>query len=229
MKRKERRTLRIFIGISLGLFLIPIILYFCFNGIGKESDVEKLGPFGDFLGGLLNPLIGLANLCFLYYITVLVKRSDKRQSKKERRTQRELVLNQYRDNLISESRTIFHQMGEAVSKEGDAHKLISEFEQLTSKFESLSNSYSSLFYKALDEKFEIVSDRIEMLQNFMNKAYDEELEKKEKSVTDSLEDIIFETNHLFGYLGFESLYDTFLDSTEDLLDSCQTYVINELS
>lgn len=59
------------------LIMIPYIINFYNNGI--STDPEIWGQFGDYIGGLLNPVLSLINLIVLTYLSIrLVKNEDDR-------------------------------------------------------------------------------------------------------------------------------------------------------
>lgn len=61
------------------LITVPLSYYLYFNQYGASDDPERWGQFGDFFGGVLNPIISLINLIILMYLSIrLVKDEDER-------------------------------------------------------------------------------------------------------------------------------------------------------
>jgi hypothetical protein len=74
--------LKILIIISGILILIPItlyILFFFYNDISNNPN--DWGLFGDYFGGVLNPLIALFTLIILGYLTYLVSKTNTEETK----------------------------------------------------------------------------------------------------------------------------------------------------
>jgi len=58
--------------------LLIVVGMYCYNfGSSELSDNnDDWSTFGDYFGGIINPVVGIVNLALLYYITVLVSKSD---------------------------------------------------------------------------------------------------------------------------------------------------------
>lgn len=69
--------------IIIGVILTPTIFFLVyFRDYVIGTDPEKWGQFGDFFGGTLNPIISLASLVTLGYLTYLVSTLSTQESKK---------------------------------------------------------------------------------------------------------------------------------------------------
>jgi hypothetical protein len=82
---------------GIALLFTPLWIYiarFHLNEISTEP--EKWGPFGDYIGGILNPLISLLTLTATIIIAIVLKRIDDRNRKEDRSLsyQPELVVEQ---------------------------------------------------------------------------------------------------------------------------------------
>ena len=67
---------KIIIGILGGTILLtiaPLIFYlFKFGSLTFSADKSDWGTFGDYIGGTLNPLLTLINICVTVWIAVIV-------------------------------------------------------------------------------------------------------------------------------------------------------------
>ena len=83
-----KKTAIIIITIGGLLSIIPFIFYFFqFAGENIASDTSVWGVFGDFIGGTINPIIGLANLALLIAISIYVAKFDSHRQFNEYRYQ----------------------------------------------------------------------------------------------------------------------------------------------
>lgn len=65
--------------IALSIVIIP---YICkFGALNFSSSPESWGPFGDYVGGLLNPIIGILNLIVLTYLSINLVKEDTERNK----------------------------------------------------------------------------------------------------------------------------------------------------
>lgn len=79
---KKYRPLIVFLVILFTLIGIPIVIYvWNFRQAEVASDPTAWGVLGDYFGGILNPIISLASLCVLGYLTHLVAQQTNKESK----------------------------------------------------------------------------------------------------------------------------------------------------
>jgi hypothetical protein len=72
------------IGIMLLLLFIPIIFYVgTFSHSQISTTPSEWGTFGDYIGGLLNPIIGLCNIAVLIFISYYVAKWENDRHKNE--------------------------------------------------------------------------------------------------------------------------------------------------
>jgi len=72
-----KKTVLTIILIGALLICVPIILYFeHFGDNGYALNVAEWGQFGDFIGGTINPIIGIVNLGILIAISIYVAKFD---------------------------------------------------------------------------------------------------------------------------------------------------------
>lgn len=87
--------------------LIPIIFYisnFGHNHFATETD--SWGVFGDFIGGTLNPIIGLLNLTLLAFISFYVAKNDNHRQLNEFRYLGLIDLRKYFENTDDNSKSL---------------------------------------------------------------------------------------------------------------------------
>lgn len=90
-KYRQIRNLAIVFGmITLGLYAIN------FFGAKISSDPGDWGVFGDYVGGLLNPVISFLNLLLTYYIAQMVNEFSKRENLKQVIVQNKIIKSQLR-------------------------------------------------------------------------------------------------------------------------------------
>ena len=80
MNLKQRKIFKICIVLTAILIFTPIISYLIYFGKNDVTNDPILwGVFGDYLGGILNPVFSLASLIVLGYLTYLIsEQSNKR-------------------------------------------------------------------------------------------------------------------------------------------------------
>lgn len=92
---------------------IGISVWFCILAVGSVLVVYKAGPgfksvsradlgtFGDYFGGILNPIFAAANLVLLVYISLWVAGNDRQKEEREERRQRTIALYSIRQDAVS--------------------------------------------------------------------------------------------------------------------------------
>lgn len=128
-----------------------------FSGFPLSCDPAHWGQFGDYLGGVLNPLIGLSTLIATCVIAMSVQRLtqlqlDQQQSSSDLqiRTQKTLLLTQFRYELIlkfqHQADAIFLKLDNVVLLEKEKispdvfHDLNDELKRLLDQIESIDQS-----------------------------------------------------------------------------------------
>jgi hypothetical protein len=167
------------------------LLYFSDHEIG--TDPEKWGQFGDFFGGTLNPIISLASLVTLGYLTYLVSTLSTQENKRlfilEMRMQAydELVAMRLKLNLVSFDISHLFVRGltklplntllEDSKQIAQTVRIYTELYYLLAGFEM---RYGHLFnYRFRDDKFNSLKDNGKKLMNRVNAT----LSTKQESIT----------------------------------------------
>lgn len=79
----QRHLLRNIIIVGIICILVPILLFiYNFKGQQLSANISDWGVFGDFMGGILNPILSLLSLALLTYITILLGRKSNEEAKK---------------------------------------------------------------------------------------------------------------------------------------------------
>lgn len=117
MKNAIKNTLTI-----IGILVLVIFLYWLMTSILKSyfiSNIEKGGTFknnefGDFLGGLINPLFTLLSTVAIIFLTYIIAKNEDIKSDKEIETQKRLTLNQMRqtafENLVQKTNLYVYEL-----------------------------------------------------------------------------------------------------------------------
>jgi hypothetical protein len=199
----------------LGAIFTPIVcflLYFKADII--STDPAKWGQFGDFFGGTLNPIISLASLVTLGYLTYLVSTLSTQENKKlfilEMRMQAydELAAMRVKVNVVSfdirnasflRVKTLPpHKQWNIVLEEAkqvlQSAKVYTELHYLLIGFEM---RYGHLFnYKFKDDKFKSLTDQSRKLMN----QVDPSSKTKNASPTDENSQIKVDMNLFYSEL-----------------------------
>jgi hypothetical protein len=87
------RIVRTIITISIIAIVALLGVYmFWFWGNPISSDSSDFGAFGDYFGGILNPLIGIGNLLALIYISIFISKIEGNREEQQFLLQKEYAL-----------------------------------------------------------------------------------------------------------------------------------------
>ncbi|RKE47112.1 hypothetical protein [Sphingobacterium detergens] len=71
---KYNKQLIIAMGVCCALIVLSILLFFIkFSTSPLSNDISQWAQFGDFMGGVLNPLLSIINICIFIYLTVTIQ------------------------------------------------------------------------------------------------------------------------------------------------------------
>ena len=112
---KNILTVIAFIILVTFLYLLMIFLlkdYFISN---IEQDISfKNNEFGDFIGGLINPLFTLLSTVAIIFLTYIIAKSEREKAEKAIETQKRLTLNQMRqtafENLVQKTNLYVYEL-----------------------------------------------------------------------------------------------------------------------
>ncbi len=186
MSKKEHSKPETFItvvGFVLLFFVVLIIgSYICKFGAYNFSDApDKWGVFGDYMGGTLNTLFGLANLVVLTYITLKITRIEERRNN-------ESFIKGIKPILIEEITQEPHSLQLSFESCGLGPALIDEFEIKTrdgkvfnSFFEIAKELklFNLLYFQITDVQNKALPPGKELLSFKVNKITDKSIDLKE--------------------------------------------------
>lgn len=96
----NKKNIRWIVIGCMTLFLIPnAFYYFNFNGELSKSP-EHWGQYGDFIGGSINPVLTIANIIALIYLTYTVSHLEDKRSIEHMNVQKKIIINQMRHNAL---------------------------------------------------------------------------------------------------------------------------------
>ena len=96
--KKTSKNLFIIILISIGLIGIYILILFFLQ---SSSGIEKCNEFGDYVGGVLNPLFALLSTVAIIYLTYILAMNEDIKAEKSIETQKRITLNQMRQDALN--------------------------------------------------------------------------------------------------------------------------------
>lgn len=85
------------IGAGITAFILGAIY-----SIRNVTDIAFLGQFGDFIGGVLNPLFALVNICITVYIAILIQKFTDLNNTQSLETSRQIALMQMKHDEVKE-------------------------------------------------------------------------------------------------------------------------------
>lgn len=82
LKIPARKLVFAFFIVVISIILLVLLIFaFNFHDQQVSKDVADWGVFGDFMGGVLNPVISLASLIILGYITLVISKESTKENK----------------------------------------------------------------------------------------------------------------------------------------------------
>jgi hypothetical protein len=181
----KKRTIIIVSAIGLLILFIPLLAYLItFSGHSIGEDPQYWGFFGDYFGGVLNPIIALISTGLLIYISVIVGKNSVAENSKlfftERMTDAYDKISSLWTDVVNES-TVFDRLyllNERPDKtEEDGRRFNEEKLVMAMKFSKL-NTCISLFSVKYSHLFnyDTTSEAFSNLIEFFN-SYCEKLDK----------------------------------------------------
>jgi len=88
--------------VCLTLILLVILPYLInFNG-GISDDTQVWGAFGDYFGGILNPILAIINIAILIYLTYLVNKIESNRATEELEIQKKIAIYGLKHDALKE-------------------------------------------------------------------------------------------------------------------------------
>ena len=98
MTRKPIINILIIVSIIILLIGAYWILLLLLN---NSTGIEKCNEFGDYIGGVLNPLFTLLSTAAIIYLTYIIAKNEDKKAEKSIETQKRITLNQMRQESLS--------------------------------------------------------------------------------------------------------------------------------
>lgn len=166
--KELRKFLKVF-GIILTIVLIiPSLFYIIIFGSGKFSNNPQIwGTFGDYFGGVLNPLLGLANLIIFIKLTLIVAENQDIATKQALSQEKKILISELMHDSAKELSFVLNSLAQKIISNIEK----SEWEILNVKqtITTFGNNYSYLF-KKIDTR-DVVRDLNRMLNDVVSKPF----------------------------------------------------------
>lgn len=174
--------------ICLGVFVIAITIYGLYFTLVADAVIseksEDWGTFGDFVGGLTNPIIALSVLYFVYR-SFKIQKTELKETREALRITSEEAIKQTRIQKL-EVKIIFLKQAIEQTKEGklNYNEYIKNFTALKKNYEEkllpaklkgnkiLSNQYTKKISE-VDTQIERLNNEIDKLQEAYHKFHDD--------------------------------------------------------
>jgi len=166
MKNSIKNALTVIIVLTIITVIYFFIIYFLkiyfIEGVPENSSYRN-NEFGDFIGGVLNPLFTLISTISIIFLTYIIAKGEDIKAEKSIETQKRLTLNQMRqnalDNLIQKTNLYVYEI-----KNLSIHSIKNKFHQ---------NVLRSMIEKDDDKQEEVIVWLIILneLENFTQLKY----------------------------------------------------------
>ena len=88
MKNMEQKTNKVLLCIVILAILFAVAIIYLFFKSGGPEKADQLGPIGDYIGGLINPIFGFLSLIALLY-TIKIQAEELKLTREELEATRE--------------------------------------------------------------------------------------------------------------------------------------------
>ena len=136
------RTSKILLWSGIGLLAIGTVIFFWKESLTPNEPInaEKIGQFGDFIGGLVGAVWSLGGI-ILFYVALREQRIDLRTNQRTLKAQTEALKQQIREfelqrEEIQETRTVFKEQSETLRSqrfENTLFQLVNLYHQIIEK------------------------------------------------------------------------------------------------
>ena len=156
----------------LVIFIIPIVFYIInFKSAHISNLSSDWGTFGDFIGGITNPIIGIANALILIYLTLKISEFDQKQKEKELKMREFENKNALMLIGFKELNSYFIKLVKLLAN----HEMISQSDGISLKFEFQSTimPYLDMFDTLNDlERTNLLANKLLDVHNTITKTVD---------------------------------------------------------
>jgi len=201
-----------FIPISFAIIVLVSFFLPYYNIFGNRElsiKAEDWGSFGNYLGGI----IGIINLGFFIYISILLSNKDEERSKIEIKTQKLITLTQFRQDELEKLTIEFAKLND-YHDEKTFEKMVFSYTYPATYLNSFLNQKSNLFPFVIDNE-NIAKLRIEFTKVCLE-------------ISDTIRD---SKGELLNQEGIDKLYkllNTYRDVSTNIIHNFQVYIVSEL-
>lgn len=195
--------IRPFLPVLTALLLLTLVnlLYFFNFGWGLSGQTDAWGEYGDFVGGVLNPIAALASVYFLY---ATLKRQMDDNEAQSKRADNDLKITM--DSVEAQQKQI--DISARQLRDSQAFKLIELYTRMTDRFTTMSGDKSgSNAFKALRE------NALKGMQEFLDHG--------QSAVPESLRSAYMQAAHDY-FLGDQRHIQQFVTSTTSIIKTIES-------
>ncbi|WP_405384098.1 hypothetical protein [Maribacter sp. LLG6340-A2] len=154
---------------SILILAVTIPYLINFNG-GLSDKTEVWGAFGDYFGGILNPILAIINIGILIYLTYLVNKIDSNRAKEELEIQKKIALYGLKHDVLKEFNNNLAKFQPELVQSNENSEL--NIVLYRNEFYSLIESYSYLFPTIKNDKKSPLSEIMLVLSNIAGERFE---------------------------------------------------------
>lgn len=183
------KTFLIIFGIFVFIALIIPILFYVGNFWGQNlsGDTQVWGTFGDYFGGIFNPLIAIANLIIFIKLTLIVADMQDKSTKQSLIFEKKILSSGLMHDSIKELSNVLNTLGQNIK--ANRNQTDWEILKVLQTTITFSNNYFHLFadinsqeiQDELNNLLKVVRTRPYNQQNFVN-TFNDYLNAKDKYI-----------------------------------------------
>jgi hypothetical protein len=188
------KSYKISMTIILFSIVLLILLYFLnFKDIPISKDTSSWGAFGDYFGGVLNPIIGIINIAILINITFQISKIDGDRIKSELEIQKQIALFALKHDALKALKQILEKFQPELVKsdENSALNII----LYRNEFNSYIDTYLYLFPFFEKESWKPLKDNMITLSEIADQRF---IKKNDLDIENVLKPYLIEFNNLKG-------------------------------
>jgi hypothetical protein len=165
-----KKTLYTTIGICFIIILIIILAFIInFSSQAISDKVSDWGTFGDYFGGLLNPIIGVLNLIALVYISFVISKLEEKRNLHELQSQKKFTLYSLQHDSLKKLNRILEKVQPELVKSNAESRI--NIILVRNELNSYITTHSYLFPFFKDRTWQSLKDSIEDLSELSHKYY----------------------------------------------------------
>ena len=186
---RKFKTFLIIFGVFVFIALIIPILFYVGNFWGQNlsDDTQAWGTFGDYFGGIFNPLIAIANLIIFIKLTLIVADMQDKSTKQSLIFEKKILSSGLMHDSIKELSNVLNTLGQNIK--ANRNQTDWEILKVLQTTITFSNNYFHLFadinsqeiQDELNNLLRVVRTRPYNQQNFVN-TFNNYLNAKDKYI-----------------------------------------------